>query len=99
MHRGITHQGDVRAMLRVEDKGMLHIAFIAVSVDVDEVGVMGVRCWVMGVGLSALTLLLYHTETTVEQIVIAFPFPTVLQVPLAHVGLVEETIVIHVMVA
>ena len=31
VHRGITHHSDVRAVLRVEDEGMLHIAFVTVG--------------------------------------------------------------------
>ena len=97
MHRDITHQGDVSTVLRVEDKGVLHITLITVGLNSNLIKVVGIGGSVMR--LSALTLLLHHTEATVEQIVVALPFPTILQVPLTHIGLIEETIIIHVMVA
>ena len=31
VHRGVTHQGDVRTLLGVDDEGVLHIALIAVG--------------------------------------------------------------------
>ena len=31
MHRGITHHSNVRAVLRIEDEGVLHIALVAVG--------------------------------------------------------------------
>ena len=106
MHRGIAHHSNVRAVFRVEDKGVFHIALIAVSVDVDEVGVMcGSKLFTIHFSLftymrlSTFALLLHHADAAVEHIVIALPLPTVLQVPLAHVGLVQESVVVHVMVA
>ena len=37
VHRGGTHEGNVGAMLLVEDKGMLHIALVAVGVEFDAI--------------------------------------------------------------
>ena len=31
MHRGIAHDGDVRAVFRIEDEGVLHIAFVTIG--------------------------------------------------------------------
>ena len=58
----------------------------------------------MGIGggvvcLSALALLLDGCQTTVEHIVCALPLPSVLQVPLAYVGLIQESVVVHVVMA
>ena len=51
------------------------------------------------VRLSALALLLHQGEATVEHIVRTLPLPAVLQVPLAHVGLIEESIIVYVVMA
>ena len=46
--------------------------------------------------LPAFALLLHDAEAAVEHIVVALPLPTVLQVPLAHVGLVEKAVIVHI---
>ena len=49
--------------------------------------------------LSALALLLHQSDASVKHIVRTFPLPAVLQVPLAHVRLIQKTVVIHVVVS
>ena len=94
VHRGITHHGNVRAVLRIEDEGMLHVALIAVCLDTNLVKMMYVRSSM--VCLSTLALLLHHADTTVEDVIVALPLPAVLQVPLAYIRLVLETVLVHV---
>jgi hypothetical protein len=100
MHRGITHHSNVRAVLRIEDEGVLHIALVAVRLDTDFVEVRGEGREVRGVlRLATLTLFLDEAHAPMEDVAVALPFPAVLQVPLAYVRLVEETVTIHVMVS
>ena len=49
--------------------------------------------------LPAVALLLHQADAAVEHVVVALPLPAVLQVPLAHVGLVQEAVVVDVVVA
>ena len=97
VHRHVTHQGYVSAVLRIDDEGVLHVALVTVGLDAYLVEVMGVgRCMMR---LSALAFLLDHSDAAVKHVMGTLPLPAVLQVPLAHVGLVQKTIIIHVMVS
>ena len=58
---------------------------------------MGAGCSVMC--LSSLPFLLHHTDAAMKQVGVAFPLPAVLQVPLTHFGLVEKSVVVHIMMS
>ena len=96
VHRGVAHDGDVGAVLSIEDEGVLHVAVVAVGLDAYLIQTVGAGRSMMR--LSTLTLLFHHADATVEHVVLALPFPTVLQIPLAHVGLVQKTVIVLVVV-
>ena len=77
-------------MFRVEDEGVLHITLIAVSFDAYLVEMRGMF------SLSPFAFLLNHTNTPVKDIVAIPVMPTVLQVPLTHVWLIQKTVVVIV---
>ena len=35
MHRGIAHHGNIRAVFRIEDEGVLHVALVTVGLNID----------------------------------------------------------------
>ena len=97
MQRGITHDGDVRAVLGVDDEGVLHVGLVAVGLHVDDVRVMHVRRRV--VVLSAIALFAEHAEPAVEDVAGSPVLPAVLQVELLYHGFVQESVVVFIMVS
>ena len=58
-----------------------------------------VSVWRCVVRLTALAFFLHQGEPTMKHIMRTFPLPTVLQVPLTDVGLVEKAVMIDIVMA
>ena len=49
--------------------------------------------------LSAFTLLLHHANTAMEDIITCSVMPAVLQIPLAHISLIQKAVTIHIVMS
>ena len=101
VHRCIAHHGDVRAVLRIEEKGVLHVTLVTVGLNANMIQVVcGGRLFTIHLplymGLPAFALFLHHADAAMKHVGVGLVFPAVLEVPLAHVGLILETIVVLV---
>ena len=92
---GVGHQGYVGAVLGIQHKGVLHVAFVALGVNAHFIGFGAAM--VMP-GLATVSALVEQPYAGMHQIAVAFPFPTVLQIVLPYAGLVGETVVVDVVV-
>ncbi len=93
-------------MLRVKDKGMLHVTLIAIGLDTYFIElVCGSKFFTIHFSLftfmrlSAFTLLLHHADTAMKDIVACSVVPAVLQIPLAYISLVKKAVTIHIVVS
>lgn len=85
-------------MVGIKDEGVLHVALIAVRVDIDTVErLLLVAEDATVVGLSALAFLVEEAETAVEDIVSGLAEPSVLKVELPGLRVIDETILVGVM--
>ena len=96
VERTAGHQRDVRAVVGVENEGVLHIGLVAAGLDTYLKWIVYV--WRRVVVLPTVALLVEQSDAAVEDIDRAEVVPAVLQVYLAHVRLVEESVVVVVMV-
>ena len=87
------HQRDVGTALGIEHDGVLHVSLVAVRLQVDG---KEFRSLVMGLGLPAVSLLINHGQSAVEDVAVTQPVPAALQVDLPHIGLVQEVVMVVV---
>ncbi len=100
MERTGQDEGQVRVLLLVEDIGVLGEGLVAFRLDAHPVAFArrhrGGRRSVHVGGLSALALLFHGLDRSLEDVMVAHPGPTVLQVILFHLRHVHESVAVLV---
>ena len=101
VHRACCHQGNVGAMLLIEDECVLHVSLVAVGLHVDAVEFLAFHLLFhlvahFGKCLAATAMLADERDSGTEHVVFRLVNPTVLQVVLQDVGHVLETVHVHV---
>lgn len=99
VHRGCGHQCEVAAVGGVDDEGVFHVGLIVLGLYADAVAsvAVGIVDGAVG-GLSAAAVFVDGRKSAVEDVTSGLPEPSVLEIVLPHVGLVEKTVVVAVMV-
>lgn len=95
MHRSRGHEGNIGAMLVIEDEGMFHITLIAVGMELDSINIITMNMLLI---LPAGTNLLQSPKSTMKDVVLVFIQPTVLYIILFSAWHIIETIAIVIMV-
>ena len=69
VHRSRGHEGNIGAMLVMEEEGMFHITLIAVGRELDSINIITMNMFLI---LPAGTNLLQSPKSTMEDVVLAF---------------------------
>ena len=97
VHRSRRHPCDIGAVVLVKDEGVLHVSLVALGVDVDAVQRLLLSVERSFVAcLSALTFLVEKSQASVEDIVPGLSVPSVLEVELPCLRVIDEAILVGV---